>query len=134
MVRIYTNLKDMMDALKVDELYALEHMVGSRALDDEDVVMKVVAVNGMLLQYVSSRMRACKKVFMCALNSNTDVVEFFGGNFLDDKEVMMRAVELDGMLLEFASDRLRADADMIRVAVLRSKRAHVFAIDYDDKK
>ena len=128
--RVWWNDIDVvMSAVEAPDMYALEYIEGGALLDTESAVLRIVAFNGMLIQYSSARMRSNRTVFARAVYSTTDVVEFFGGAFVDDERMMTYAVSINGMVLEFASERLRSNVNVISAAVAQNARAVAFIID-----
>ena len=86
-------------------------------IDDKNILLEKIRVNGGDLEYASARLRADKEVVMEALNTCAFALGSASRELQDDKEVVMKAVKNDGYALRSASSRLQDDKEVVLEAV-----------------
>lgn len=87
----------------------------------KEVVLNVVAEDGLLLQFSSREARKDRGVVLVAVAQNGLALEFASSALRRDREVVLVAVTQDGRALEHASQALQADKDILNVVSAATK-------------
>ncbi len=93
----------------------------------KEVVLNVVAEDGLLLQFSSREARKDRGVVLVAVAQNGLALEFASSALRRDREVVLVAVTQDGRALEHASEALQADQHVVIAAAAQDSRALEFA-------
>lgn len=99
-------------------------------LSNKELMLVVVAKNGLALEYASEALKADKEVVLAAVAQDGDALEYASDALKTDKEVVLRAkgfdntdreavleaVAKDWKVLRFAPPELQADEELLEIA------------------
>jgi hypothetical protein len=91
-------------------------------LCDRDIVLRIVAHNGLALEYVDVRLRADRRVASTAVSQNGLALEYVDAR-LQDRQLVSAAIACNVAALQFAPSTLRADPQFVRPIVTRDGMA-----------
>lgn len=104
------------------ELTTLEHAHPS-ALADEEVVLSIVALNGMALQYIDVDLREDFVIAETAVGQTDEAISCLGPSRSGDKAFIVKIVTRTGHALQYASERMRSDPEVVEAAVSQNGSA-----------
>lgn len=117
--------KDICDIVKFDYNYLL--FVNPKYRDNETVVNTAINVNGLALEYASSRLKNDYITVQNAVSNNGLALEYASPNLQNDDAIVIKAVGQNGLALEYASPRLKNTYDAVMSAVNQNGLALMFA-------
>ena len=109
----------------------------------KDVVLEFVKQNGLILEFVSEKLRFEREIVLAAVKQNRRALkcvvrtpfimevmnqdglalEFAGAEYQSDREVVWAAVKQNGKALQFAEENFKSDENIVRKAFQQSKSA-----------
>lgn len=98
-----TNKEFMLKAIENNAPWVIAY-ADEKLLDDKELMLKAVKVDGQNLYYASSNLR-------------------------DDKEVVLAAIENKWLIVKYASKRLRSDKDIAKKVLEKSLDAKIYLTD-----
>ena len=95
--------------------------------EEKDHFMKIVALDGRVLQRAPEYLKNDKDIVMAAVTQNGYALEYASEMLENDKDIVMAAVEQYGYLLQYAPETLKNDKDIVMAAVTQCGKALQYA-------
>lgn len=115
-----------LDALKTDD--SILANAKGEFLDNYEVMLAAVKINGMALQCASTRLRNDPQIVLAAVQNVGFSLYHANERFKDDKEIAVAAVKKSGFnVLEYVSTRLQLDPDIQTAASENSSQYYDLA-------
>ena len=97
---------------------------------DFDVALEAVIMDGLLLEFVSEKLKSNEKIVKSAIESNPLALEFASSIYKNDFDTVMYCVKRCGMTLKFASPKMKKEREIVLEAV----KQNALSILYADKR
>lgn len=95
--------------------------------NDKDIALKLVRLNGMILEDISMQLRGDKEVVYEAVSNFPYAASFASEKLLDDKDLALIVARRNGDAISYFSERLRTDKEIIFEAVKTNGKALLYA-------
>jgi hypothetical protein len=96
-------------------------------LNNKRLMLDVVKSDGMVIKFVSERLRNDFEIAKAAVGNNCRAIRSIGSSLIDNKEIALLAVQQDGSLLNFLPRELRSDTEIVEAAIIDSPGSYRFA-------
>jgi hypothetical protein len=94
--------------------------------NDYDIALKLVKLDGMVLENISTKLKDNEKIVRAAINNNPFAAMFASKKLLDNKDLALIAVNKEGGAFSYFSERLRSDKDVVLPAVKNNGEALLY--------
>lgn len=95
--------------------------------NDKDIALKLVKLDGMVLEGISPKLQNDEEIVREAISNNPYAAMFANERLLDNKALALIAVKKEGDTLSYFSDKLRADKEVVFEAVKNNGEALRYA-------
>lgn len=85
--------------------------------NDYDIALKLVKLDGMVLEDISEKLQGNNEIVREAIINNPYAARFANEKLLDNKELALIAVNKEGSTLSYFSERLKSDREVVFYAV-----------------
>ena len=112
---------------KVRENPQIYRTIDGKYRKDPDVALEAVIMDGLLLEFVSEKLKNEETIVKPALESNPMALKFASSLFKNDFNTVMYCVKRCGMSLQYASPNMRRNPEIVLEAVRQDGLAIEFA-------